>query len=562
MKRRILLTIIISVVFIMTFALCVFAVDYNENATLADGEVLPIYDENQNPLIWWVSGTDAEGNNIYSSVPNNRNEANAQNDTYVTYTINKGYKTQLENINIHIWNDTLGAYEIFTEENVKIVVVNLRGLSSFIYIHKGLKVSDIQYIYFNENLLDFCDYFKGSTSLRLVDLTACTDLSAGLGGSRNFYNCTNLHTVRLATNPAYTFHKQGQNWLFAGTAIKEIIVPANITSLGIDNFRDCKQLESIYILGNTTDLGQRNFYNCGKLTNIYFLGDNPEFSMTELSENFISCVDGATTYDFTSTGKYFFFATENASYLNDVKETLGAIAVVPYSEYKANPQNYTEGRYVISATNVCDVLYGGVHTPGEQVNDCQASCGRGCGALTVIENPTHSCVDVVTYGGELTVDFMKEVAVVSLCERCGTVQNTLVIGTLIQEKGYSAQEEDGYGIVREILVDLSAIDSYKEKVDDTFEYGIVVAVENSTPLSVDENGKIVPSDEGIASVNFTNSSYSKIQTKVGNISENAVDISIVNTVFAYANGEIYYANEGTMAKTAEGKSYNDFNPQA
>ncbi len=555
MKRKILLTIIISVVFIMTFTLCAFAVDYNEKATLADGEVLPIYDENQNPLIWWVSGTDAEGNNIYSSVPNNRNEANAQNDTYVTYTINKGYKTQLENINIHIWNDTLGAYEIFTEENVKIVVVNLRGLSSFIYIHNGLKVSDIQYIYFNENLLDFCDYFKGSTSLRLVDLTACTDLSAGLGGSRNFYNCTNLHTVRLATSSAYTFHKQGQNWLFAGTAIKEIIVPANITSLGIDNFRDCKQLESIYILGNTTDLGQRNFYNCGKLTNIYFLGDNPEFSMTELSENFISCVDGATTYDFTSTGKYFFFATENASYLNDVKETIGAIAVVPYSEYKANPQNYTEGRYIISGTTACDALYGGAHTIGEQVNDCQATCGRGCGALTVIENPTHNCIDVITYGGGLTVDYMKEVAIVSTCERCGTEENTIVIGTFFEEKGYSAQT-DGIGIVREFSINSKAIDSYKDLVDSSFEYGMVVAIENLTPITVDGEGNITASNNTVIA-NFKENQYNKVQIKVVNIPLASVDVNIVNTIFARANNKIYYANIGEMAMTAVGKTFND-----
>lgn len=557
MKRRILLTIIISVVFIMTFAVCTFAVDYNEKATLADGEVLPIYDENQNPLIWWVSGTNAAGNNIYSSVPNNRNEANTQNDTYVTYTINTGYKTQLENINIHIWNDDLGAYEIFTEENVQIVVVNLRGLSSFIYINKGLKVSDIQYIYFNENLLDFCDYFKGSTSLRLVDLTACTNLSAGIGGNRNFRNCTNLHTVRLATNPEYTLHKQGQNWLFAGSSIIEIVIPENITSIGIDNFRDCKQLESIYFLGNTTDLGQRNFYNCVKLTNIYFLGNNPEFSMTELSENFVSCVDGATTYDFTSTGKYFFFATTNASYLNEVKETLGAVAVVPYSSYKANPQNYTDGRYVISGTNVCDTLYDGEHIIGEAVNECQASCDRGCGALTVIENPTHSNVKKVTYGGDEAVDYTKEVAVVTLCERCATEENTIVIGTLFAEKGYSAQT-DGMGIVREFIINSSAVESYKELVDSSFEYGMVVAIANENPLKV-VDGKTATMGEAVVTANLSNGRYDRIQMKIANISVDAADTVIMSTVYARNDDEIYYANIGEMSKVAEGKSYNDLN---
>ena len=105
MKRKILFATIISIVFIMTFALCAFAVDYNEKATLADGTVLPIYDENQNPLIWWISGEE-NGKNVYSSVPNNRNEANAQNDTYVTYTNGNG--NQLRDITFYIYDEASG----------------------------------------------------------------------------------------------------------------------------------------------------------------------------------------------------------------------------------------------------------------------------------------------------------------------------------------------------------------------------------------------------------------------------------------------------------------------
>ena len=560
MKRRILLTIIISVVFIMTFAVCTFAIDYNEKATLADGEVLPIYDENQNPLIWWVSGTDAAGNNIYSSVPNNRNEANTQNDTYVTYTINTGYKTQLENINIHIWNDDLGAYEIFTEENVQIVVVNLRGLSSFIYINKGLKLSDIQYIYFNENLLDFCDYFKGSTSLRLVDLTVCTKMTGGFGGVRNFYQCSNLHTIRFAPNASYTLKcSQNNNWRFSGTAVVSFIFPENITSLGIDNFKDNSKLESIYVLGNNTSLGQRNFSNCPKLTNIYILGDNPQVTPTEFAENFFSCVDAGKTLDFSNTGKYFFFATDDADYLESMRAAIEATAVVPYNTFIANQENYTEGRYIISGTTTCDALYDGMHTIGEAVNECQASCGRGCGALTVIENPTHSNVTKVTYGGDETVDYTKEVAVLSLCERCATIENTTVIGVLFTEKGYSAQT-DGMGIVREFIINSSAVESYKELVDSSFEYGMVVAIANENPLKV-VDGKTATMGGAVVTANLSNGRYDRIQMKIANISVDAVDTVIMSTVYARNDDEIYYANIGEMSKVAEGKSYSDLNTE-
>ena len=74
MKRKLLFATLGILIFACLFAVTAFAaVDYNEVATLADGTQLPIYDEDRNPLIWYVSGTDGEGNNIYASVPNNRN---------------------------------------------------------------------------------------------------------------------------------------------------------------------------------------------------------------------------------------------------------------------------------------------------------------------------------------------------------------------------------------------------------------------------------------------------------------------------------------------------------
>ncbi len=556
MKRKILLAIILGIVFIMTFALCAFAVDYSEKATLADGEVLPIYDENQNPLIWWVSGTDANGNNVYSSVPNNRNEANADNDTYVTYTNASG--NQLKDITIYIYDEASGAYVPYTDKDVKLVVVNLRGLTGFVYLHQNFTFSNIQYIYFHEELLDCCKFFAGSSDLRLVDLTVCTKMTGGFGGVRNFYQCSNLHTIRFAPTVSYSLKcTQNNNWRFSGTAVVSFVFPENITSLGIDNFKDNPNLESIYVLGNNTSLGQRNFSNCPKLTNIYILGDKPEITPTEFKENFFSCVDAGKTLDFSNTGKYFFFATTDTVYLEAMKAAIEATAVISYSDYKANPQSYTEGRYIISGTNVCDALYDGTHTLGETVNECQATCGRGCGALTVIENPTHKNTIKVTYDGRENVDYTKEVAVITLCERCATVENTTVIGKLFIEKGYSAQT-DGMGIVREFIINSNAVESYKLLVDSSFEYGMVVAIANESPLYVVDD-KTTTTSGAVVFANLSNGRYDRIQMKVANISADAVDTIIMSTVYARNDDEIYYVNLDGMSKTAEGKSYNTLN---
>ena len=552
MKRKILFATIISIVFIMTFALCAFAVDYNEKATLADGTVLPIYDENQNPLIWWISGEE-NGKNVYSSVPNNRKEPNANNDTYVTYTNGNG--NQLRDITFYIYDEASGTYIPYTDKDLKLVVVNLRGLTGFVYLHQNFNFKNIQCIYFHEELLDCCKFFAGSTDLRLVDLTVCTKMTGGFGGVRNFYNCTNLHTIRLAPGASYSLKcSQNNNWRFSGTAVVSFVFPENITNLGIDNFKDNSKLESIYILGNNTSLGQRNFLNCPNLTNIYILGDDPQITTTEFAENFYSCVDGNKVLDFSNTGKYFFFATENSEYLENMRAAIEATAVVSYSSYKANPQNYTEGRYIISGITECDALYKGEHEAGQAVNGCQAECQR-CGALTVIENPTHVGVKTVTYGGKAEINYLSEIVVTVKCEKCGTVESEIVINNLFEEKGYST-EIDSVGIVREFVVNLEAIESYKQNVDSTFEYGMVVSIEGTTPLTIDKDGVVAPSNEYVVAADFTSNDYKKLQMKVVNISAEAMDTVIVSTVYARLGDEIYYANMGNMSKIAEGKTYN------
>jgi hypothetical protein len=130
MKRKILIVFLGIFVFTCLFTISVFAtVNYEETATLADGTILPIYDENHNPLIWYVSGVDAEGKNTYKSVPNNRNEPNASNDTYVTYVSTTGTWAQLKEIYIHTYDDEADEYVSCVDDNLQIVVLNLRGFN-------------------------------------------------------------------------------------------------------------------------------------------------------------------------------------------------------------------------------------------------------------------------------------------------------------------------------------------------------------------------------------------------------------------------------------------------
>jgi hypothetical protein len=201
-------------------------------------------------------------------------------------------------------------------------------------------------------------------------------------------------------------------------------------------------------------------------------------------------------------------------------------------------------------------MYDGEHVKGEAVNGCQSACQR-CGALTVLENPEHQNVTVVTYGGKAEINYLSEIVVTVKCEICGTAQSKLVIDKLFEEKGYS-KELDSTGIVREFLVNIEAVEKYKQNVDSTFAYGMVVAIDNENPLKA-EGGVISLNGDAALMADFTNSNYRKLQMKVVNISESAMDTVIVSTIYAYTNGEIYYANIGEMSKTAVGKTYNSLN---
>ncbi len=503
MKKRVLLLTFMVIMLACAFVISASAaeIDYNEKATLADGAVLPIYDENNNPLIWYVSGVDENGKNTYASVPNNRNEANANNDTYVTYTIYTGWDRQLSTVNIHVYNGT--SYDVITEDDVAIVVLNLRTLTDFRYIHDGLKTSDIQYVYFNEELRDCCMHFKGSTALRLVDLSVCTKMTGGFGGTRNFYQCYNLHTIRFAPEASYALTcTANNNWRFAETAIKELVIPGNITSLGVDNFKNCAQLESVYLLGNTS-LGQRNFLGCTALKSVYVLDNNPTISPDDFKYNFYECVDAGKTLDFKNIGKHFFFVTEDESYLNSIKDAIGG-EIIAYADYVASPASYEDGRYIISGTNICDVLYNGVHElDPENSNACAGVC-LNCGEIAQSAKPEHEYnLLSITYA-----DFTMTGTKVVECnnENCAYHEETSVEAIFGVAK-FSLKDDDS-AICVSYTINNEAYKAFLEANEGaSLEFGIVAAASETEEIANPLNGANISHD-------LTNGGYCTVDLKL------------------------------------------------
>lgn len=473
--KKLFLTALIIAIFVCALSLSVCAVsyDYSEKATLSDNTVLPIYDENNNPLIWWKSGTDENGKNLYSSVPNNRTAPNENNDPYVKIDLTTGEWAQIVQINIYIYDEASGAYVEYNEKTLKVMVMNLRGIS-VPYLGKNLNITDVEYIYFFEGLKDISNYFSGKTNLRLIDMSGCENLVYGFASNeRNFFNCTNLHTVRLPVGPEYSMVSPVyHNLRFGNSGLIEMVIPANITAIGTDNFSKSTKLVSFYVLGNTTDLGQRNFVGCTSLVNFYFLGDNPQISMQSFYDNFVECFEssGNKTHDLRAIGKYFFFATTDMSYLTDVKDTIGALAVIPYAEYKANPSAYTDGRYVISGTSICDVYYGEHTLDMTSQSSCASPC-TVCSQWVALENPQHNIVTQIIFKSYM-LDGVKLVC----CENNGcNYELSSSFPAIFKCLGYSVSKFGECGLTLGFQVNNKALSDYKVETGNDLKYGLFAA---------------------------------------------------------------------------------------
>ena len=86
MKKKILIMLTMVMLLACLFAISVFANESNDEfVTLADGKKLPLWDDDGSGLIWYISGTDAEGNNTYDCVSNLKQSATS-GEAYIVYT--------------------------------------------------------------------------------------------------------------------------------------------------------------------------------------------------------------------------------------------------------------------------------------------------------------------------------------------------------------------------------------------------------------------------------------------------------------------------------------------
>ena len=219
------------------------------------------------------------------------------------------------------------------------------------------------------------------------------------------------------------------------------------------------------------------------------------YDLTSFKENFYECVDNGKTLDFKSTGKYFFFVTTNTEYLNSVKDAIGANDVVSYSDFKANPTNYVDGRYIISDANICDILYKGEHSlDASNSNPCAGICTK-CGELAQAQNPKHNFTITISYENYCAKGTKSQLCSNENCKYNKEPLESDVNGIISEFKGISTKI-DGDGLTFGFSIDYDALDEYV-KVNGDVEIGFVVAVKNflDVNMPLDESGN--PNNEKV-----------------------------------------------------------------
>ncbi|MBQ9130841.1 MAG: leucine-rich repeat protein, partial [Clostridia bacterium] len=150
--------------------------------------------------------------------------------------------------------------------------------ATYLSLPSTLKVI-CEYGFNNCRSLTEIDLPDGLTTLEFCAFSECSGLqsvyiSAKLTniGSSVFSNCPNIATIEFGEGFTHIADS-----MFSNTAVKELILPDTIVSIGSSAFARCEKLTYVRIPASVTYISHSAFINCSKLRQIGVVSDNPNY---------------------------------------------------------------------------------------------------------------------------------------------------------------------------------------------------------------------------------------------------------------------------------------------
>ena len=138
---------------------------------------------------------------------------------------------------------------------------NCTSLESFTVDENNTAYSSADGVLFNKDQTILMQYPQGNTntSYRIPESVTSIELEA-------FSNCANLESIHIPESVTSI----GYQAFFGCTGLKSVNIPKSVTSIGNNAFSDCDSLESVTFGEGSqiTSIGNFAFYNCTSLTSI------------------------------------------------------------------------------------------------------------------------------------------------------------------------------------------------------------------------------------------------------------------------------------------------------
>ena len=573
MKKKIILTLILSVAALCIFTLAVSA----EVTTYTDAPARTNIQVSTNDVVVFDDGFSCPTAYVFkdiSSIPNGKwgtpSLPGCFDFEYINQKTGGDYKFEnIVSLDLPQGITSIGTYLAHKITTIKRVSIpdSVTTIASSTFE----ACTSIEECVFEHNegsaFKSFPQYmFSGAESLKAFSMPDCvTELN---GEGSHFANCKSLTALYLSKNltsipgtrgdrPSFDYcdklYLVGEPFGYDSIPEKPTVYyfPANLENFPAKHcsFRGCNSLNDVLVFGTKiTSMPNMYFLQNAPTKTVIFLGDMADVSVSywgsvanvifansndkDAGSVNLAVYTGnwghACYYNFCATGNRY---AANKGSVDEIVASLEEGAAIHVVEKALATEATCINPKMVADYCYCGAIVGTPQTEGEALgHDLSFASGA---------------IDL----GVAYLDYFNKGAHKIDCARCDTVDE-VEVDALFVDKGYSACTfSTGYSITRGYAINKTAIEAYKAYAPD-FEIGVVIAVNQGKEAFVPdfESEKVIN-----AKFNATANDY--IDVKVTGIPADKAEALIVLSAYVIDGGKTYFLENGVTSESVVGIDY-------